>query len=190
MYKIWSSVLDGCSCSLCAKLDGSAVPLDEPFVVSGRSVLAPPLHEGCRCSLEYSERPAPAPMRDLDAYCRFAEIAKGSDDFFAAVNGYHAAVFFLRRLSGYSDAELDAAGISPSRSLSGELAAMIACQDAVVDAAIDRAHGRVVADAASLKTEKGRAARADQLLQLILSSQMLSPENYQHLRVVFEGVSV
>lgn len=190
MYKIWSSALDGCSCSLCAKLEGSAVLLDEPFEVAGRSVMAPPLHDGCRCVLAYEESPAPAALRDLDAYCRFASVAKTSADFFAAVNGYHAAVFFLRRLAGHSAAELEAAGLSPDHQLSGELASLVADQDAFVNGAIRRAYDRVVLDASGLKTERGRRSRVDQLLQLILSSQMLSPANYQYLRSVFEGVAV
>lgn len=190
MYKIWSSVLDGCSCSLCAKLEGSAALLDEPFEVAGRSVMAPPLHDGCRCALSYEESPAPAALRDLDAYCRFASVAKTSADFFAAVNGYHAAVFFLRRLAGRSPAELEAAGLSPDHQLSGELASLVADQDAFVNSAIRRAYDRVALDASGLKTERGRRSRVDQLLQLILSSQMLSPANYQYLRSVFEGVAV
>ena len=189
-YKIWSSAADGCSCSLCMKLEGTALPAGEPFVIAGRSVQAPPLHEGCRCALAYEDRLAPAPTRDLDAYCRFASIAKSSDDFFAAVNSYHAAVFFLRRLAGRSTAELESAGLSSSHLCSAELSSLVANQDDFVNEAILRAYNRVVVDASCLKTERGRRARVDQFVQLILSSQLLSPVNYQYLRSVFDGVTV
>ncbi len=189
-YKIWSSCMDGCSCSLCAKLEGTALPLDEPFIIAGRSVQAPPLHVGCRCALMYHEKPTPAPVRAFEAFISFLSIANESVDFFAAVNGYHAALFFLRRLSSCPDAELGAAGLKTSRSFEDELASLIANRDAIFNGAIARAYDRVVRDAASLKTEKGRRARVDRLLQLIASSQELSPANLQFIRSISEGVPV
>lgn len=189
-YKVWSSSMDGCSCSLCAKLEGVALPLDEPFVVAGRSVQAPPLHNGCRCSLLYMEKPAPASVRAFEAFISFLSIANESDDFFAAVNGYHAAEFFLRRLSEFPDSELGAAGLKSSRAFADDLASLVAGRDAAFNDAIRRAYERVAHDAASLKTERGRRARLDRLLQLIASSQELSPANYEYLRSLSEEVAV
>ncbi len=189
-YKIWSSSMDGCSCSLCSKLEGAALPIGDPFVIAGRSVQAPPLHNGCRCSLMYQEVPAPAPVRAFEAFISFLSIANESADFFAAVNGYHAAVFFLRRLSDFSDAELKSAGLKARRELAGDLASLVASRDAIFNGAIVRAYDRVSCDAASLKTEKGRLARVGRLLQLIASSQELSPINFQFLRSISERVLV
>lgn len=191
-YKVWSSSLDGCGCSLCARLEGTALPLNEPFVIAGRSVQAPPLHEECRCVLLYEENLKPAPYRDLEAFRSFAELANGSGDFIAAVNGYHSAVFFLERLSACSDAELSAAGLSASGSLKAKLQELLRNKDGVINGAIKRAHDRVVRDASELKTERGRRARMERSLQLILSSQELSAENYRFLRSVYEdeGVSM
>lgn len=189
-YKIWSSCMDSYSCSLCAKLEGTALPIDDPFVIAGRSVQAPPLHNGCRCSLMYQEKPAPPPVRAFEAFISFLSITNESVDFFAAVNGYHAAVFFLRRLSGYPDAELEAAGLKTSRLFEDELASLVANRDAIFNGAIARAYDRVSHDAASLKTEKGRRARVDRLLQLIASSQELSLVNLEYLRSISEGVPV
>ena len=189
-YKIWSSSMDGCSCSLCSKLEGAALPIGDPFVIAGRSVQTPPLHNGCRCSLLYLEKPAPAPVRAFESFISFLSIANESADFFAAVNGYHAAVFFLRRLSDFSDADLESAGLKGSRELAGDLASLVAGRDAIFNGAIARAYDRVSRDAASLKTEKGRRARVDRLLQLIASSQELSPVNFQFLHSISEGVLV
>ena len=189
-YKVWSSCMDGCSCSLCAKLEGAALPIDDPFVIAGRSVQAPPLHNGCRCSLMYQEKPAPAPMRAFEAFISFLSIANESDDFFAAVSGYQAAVFFLHRLLDFSDAELGSAGLKGRRELADDLAALVANRDAIFNGAIVRAHDRVSHDAASLKTERGRRARVDRLLQLITSSQELSPANLQFIRSISEGVPI
>jgi len=189
-YKIWSSSMDGCSCSLCSKLEGAVLPIGDPFVIAGRSVQAPPLHNGCRCSLLYLEKPAPAPVRAFEAFISFLSIANESADFFAAVNGYHAAVFFLRRLSEFPDAELEVAGLKRRRELTDELASLVAGRDALFNGAIQRAYDRVYRDAASLKTEKGRRARVDRLLQLIASSQELSSVNFQFMRSIFEGVPV
>jgi len=189
-YKIWSSCMDGCSCSLCSKLEGTALPLSESFAIAGRSVQAPPLHNGCRCSLLYLEKPAPAPVRAFDSFISFLSIANESVDFFAAVNGYHAAVFFLRRLSDFSDAELESAGLKGRRALADDLASLVAGRDALFNSAIQRAYDRVSHDAASLKTEKGRRARVDRLLQLIASSQELSPANLQFIRSISEEVRV
>ena len=166
------------------------MPIDDPFVIAGRSVQAPPLHNGCRCSLMYQEKPAPAPMRAFEAFISFLSIANESDDFFAAVNGHHTAVFFLRRLSDFLDAELQAAGLKTSRAFTDELASLVANRDAIFNGAIVRAHDRVSHDAASLKTERGRRARVDRLLQLITSSQELSPANLQFIRSISEGVPI
>jgi len=182
--------MDGCSCSLCAKLEGVALPLDEPFVIAGRSVQAPPLHNGCRCSLLYMEKPAPAPVRVFEAFISFLSIANESDDFFAAVNGYHAAEFFLRHLSEFQDGELWAADLKSSRAFADELASLVAGRDDAFNAAIKRAYDRVLRDAASLKTERGRRARLDRLLQLIASSQELSAANFEYVRSLSEEVAV
>lgn len=138
MVKVWSSAMDGCGCSLCARLEGTAVPLNEPFVITGRSVQEPPLHDGCRCALIYDESPKPASFRDFEAFRCFAGLANDSEDFFAAMSGYHAAVFFLRRLAERSDAELEAAGLAVRRSLSSDLASLVANRDGVVNGAILR----------------------------------------------------
>jgi hypothetical protein len=187
IYKIWSSALDGCDCSLCAKLEGTALPADDSFVVAGGSVQAPPLHEGCRCAVMYKDDRdlAPAPIRDLEAFRAFAAVANESVLFSASVNAYHASVFFLRRLSEYPDAELVAAGLSASAFLKDKYRELVANQDGVINGAILRAYKREVQDAAVLKTERGRKARLDLLLQLILSSQYLSPVNYEYLQKVF-----
>lgn len=44
----WDATMDRRTCAACDKLDGTEVPLGEPFD-SGD----PPLHPGCRCSVEY-----------------------------------------------------------------------------------------------------------------------------------------
>lgn len=189
-YKIWSSCMDGCSCSLCSTLEGAALPVDESFFVAGRYVSAPPLHEGCRCSLLFVGDVAPAPVRDLEAFCAFSSITNESADFYTAINGFNSAVFFMRRLAAYPDSELAAAGLKSSGAFRSDLNDLIGSRDALVGEAIRRAYGRVLREAASLKTERGKRARLNRFAQLLRSSHELSPADDQLLASLIGEVSV
>lgn len=188
-YKIWSSSLDGCSCSLCAKLEGTAVKYNEPFKIAGHSIMEPPLHDGCRCAVLYEENPKPQLRRDYDTFLSFAGIANDSDIFDLVVNSYFAALYFLQHLVDASPTELKAAGLSveDGASLHNQMINIQNHQDQIFNAAIKRAYDRELKEAQSLKTERGRKVRMDRLLQGIIGTQALSPANYEYLRDLFEG---
>ena len=188
-YKIWSSSLDGSSCSLCAKLEGTAVKINEPFKVAGHSVMEPPLHDGCRCAVLYEKDPESQLRRDYDTFLSFARIANDSDIFDSVVNSYFSAIFFLQRLVSSSPAELKAAGLSVDNgaSLYNQMINIQNHQDQIFNSAIKRAYDREQAQAQSLKTERGRKVRMDRLIQDIIGTQALSQANYEYLRELSEG---
>ncbi|MDR1630042.1 MAG: hypothetical protein LBS36_07520 [Oscillospiraceae bacterium] len=168
-------------------MEGTAVPVGAFFIINGRSVQGPPLHEDCRCGLVYEENPAPAPARDFEAFNLFYQISVSSEDFISSVNGYHTAVFFLQRLSSYSEPALCSAGMAPRSTLQSKLLTLMADQDNIINAAIKRVYDSVMREAKSLKTEKGKQTRLNRTLQLILYSQVLSPKNYEYLKIIFDS---
>jgi len=183
-YKVWSSGLDGCSCSLCAKLEGKAVKRNEPFVIAGRSVMEPPLHDDCRCALLYEEKPKPQLRRDYETFLSYASLANDSVIFSSAVNGYFAALYFLQKLTDASPYELKTAGLSVGNgaSLKAQMANIKNHQDQIFNAAIKRAYDREWHEVQSLKTERGREARMERFIQGIIATQALSPANHEFLR--------
>ena len=187
-YKVWSSSLDGFSCSLCAKLEGMAVRYDEPFIVAGRSVMAPPLHEGCRCTVLYERNPGPQLRRDYETFLSYAQTANDSDVFGAVVNSYFAALYFLKHLVDASPYDLKAAGLSIENgaSLRDQMRNIQNHRDEIFNAAIKRAYDREWHEAQSLKTEQGRKARMERFFQGIIATQALSPANYEYLRELYK----
>jgi len=187
--KIWSTALDGGSCSLCAKLQWTAVKHSQPFVFAGRSVMTPPLHDGCRCAIFYEENPKPQLRRDYDTFMSFAAIANDSDMFSAVVNSYFAALYFLQNLVDASPADLRAAGLSieSGASLRSQMDNIKNHQDDIFNAAIKRDYDRTWSDAQSLKTERGKKTRMDAFLQSVLSSQVLSDANQEYLYCLMKG---
>lgn len=183
-YKVWSSALDGHSCSLCAKLEGMTVRYDKPFVIAGHSVMAPPLYEGCRCTVLYERNPRPQLRRDYETFLSYAQIANDSDVFGAAVNSYFAALYFLERLADASPGALKVAGLSVENgaSLCDQLHNIQSHQDDIFNAAIKRAYDREWYEAQSLINERGRKARMERFLQGVIATQALSPANYEFLR--------
>lgn len=183
-YKVWSSSLDGFSCSLCAKLEGMTVRHDKPFIIAGHSVMAPPLHDGCRCAVLYEKSPKPQLRRDYETFLSYAQIANDSDVFSAVVNSYFAALYFLERLADASPSDLKMARLSVEggTSLRQQLRNIQNHQDEIFNAAIKRAYDRECHEAQSLKTERGRNARMERFLQGIIATQALSPANHEYLR--------
>lgn len=190
-YKMWSSSLDGCSCSLCAKLEGTAVKNNESFEIAGRSVMEPPLHDGCRCALLWVEESKLQPrlVRVHNAFVDYSKAASLSIDFQRFVSCFFAATYFMEQLAAASCEDLAAAGMPQNEfsNFADQLRAIQSRRDEIFNAAIKRAYNREMKEVQLLKTERGRKVRMDRLIQVITETQALSPANYEYLRDLFEG---
>lgn len=60
MFKIWSALLDGKTCSRCFEADGEIVELTAAFTHG-----TPPLHPHCRCVIEHILVPRPERLEDI-----------------------------------------------------------------------------------------------------------------------------
>ena len=185
-YKVWSSSVDGCCCSLCSKLEGTAVKLDEPFEVAGRVVQEPPLHDGCRCAVLFVDRSSLEPqlIRVHNAFIKFSNAASTSVDFQSFASCFFAAEYFLSQLAAASVSDLAAVGLSGEK-FKAQYRDLQLRRDQLFNAAIKRAYDYELKEAQTLKTNRGKKRRMDSLLQMILATQALSPANYEYLRKLF-----
>ncbi len=185
-YKMWASSVDGCSCSLCAKLEGTAVKCSEPFKIAGRSVMEPPLHDGCRCTLLWVKESnlEPRLVRTHNAFVSYSNAASRSLDFQSFANSFFASLYFLEQLASASRDDLAAAGMPQSElsNFAAQFRALQSRRDDIFNVAIQRAYDHEWKDSQSLKTELGRKNRMERLLQGIIASQALSPANYEYLK--------
>lgn len=188
-YKVWSSSVDGCSCSLCSKLEGTAVRLDEPFTVAGRIVQEPPLHDGCRCEVLLVDGSVLEPRlaRVYNAFIKFSNAASGSVIFSSFASCFFAAEYFLGQLASAPGADLVAAGMA-GNDFEAQFRDLQLCRDQLFNAAIKRAFDYERESSRLLKTERGRRARMDRWLQVVVASQDLTPANYEYLKELFSNV--
>lgn len=188
-YKVWASAVDGCSCSLCSKLEGSAVKLDEPFEIAGHIVQEPPLHGGCRCAVLFVDGSALEPrlIHVYNSFVKFSNVASTSADFQTFVSGFFAAEYFLGILASAPEADVIAAGFS-GENFTVQLRDLQFRRDHLFNMAIKRAFDRECENAKLLKSERGCRAQLDRWLQVVVGSQSLAPVNYEYLKELFSSV--
>jgi len=186
MFKVWSSSVDGCTCSLCAKLEGTAVKIDEVFHIAGHSVLDPPLHDDCRCTVAWVDESflEHRLVRIYKAFVNFSNAASSSFVFQQFVNCFFAAEYFLEQLASATAADLASAGLAQN-DFKSQLRDIRSRRDQLFNAALKRAYDHAWEDASKLKTKRGRKNRMELWLQGVLSSQVLSPANYEYLKELF-----
>ena len=205
MFKVWSSSADDCTCSLCAKLEGTAVRIDEVFEIAGHSVLEPPLHDGCRCAVAWVDESflEHRLVRVYEAFEKFSNAASSSLVFQQFITCFFAAEYFLEQLASASDADLALAGLAQLEQLASASDADLALaglaqndfkaqlrdirsrRDQIFNAALKRAYDHAWEEASQLKTERGRKNRMELWLQGVLASQALSPVNREYLKELF-----
>ncbi len=114
MFKVWSSSADDCTCSLCAKLDGTAVNIDEVFEIAGCSVMDPPLHDGCRCTVSWVDESflEHRLVRAYKSFVKFSNAASTSRVFQQFVACFFAAEYFLEQLASASCVDLASARLA------------------------------------------------------------------------------
>lgn len=89
MYKVWSAVLDGKTCSRCFAADGETIELHKAFAAPG-----PPLHPRCRCFIEHVIVPKPERLEDIAIdYALFKEELRDVIREKRAVSASHALSF-------------------------------------------------------------------------------------------------
>ena len=186
MFKVWSSSADDCTCSLCAKLEGAAVRIDEVFEIAGHSVLDPPLHNGCRCTVSWVDESflEHRLVRAYKAFEKFSNAASSSRVFQQFATCFFAAKYFLEQLASASDADLALAGLAQN-DFKAQLRDIRSRRDQIFNAALKRAYDHAWEDASQLKTERGRKNRMELWLQGVLASRALSPANYEYLKELF-----
>ena len=188
-YKVWSSSIDGCSCSLCSKLEGTAVTLDEPFKVGSRVIQEPPLHEGCRCAVMFVEKGALEPwlVRVNGAFVGFSNSASKASDFQSFISCFFAAEYFLTQLAAAPEDDLAAAGLLHN-DFKSQLQDLQLRRDQIFNIAIKRSFDHEREFCQSLKTERGRRTHMDQWIQIIVASHALAPVNYEYLKELFSQI--
>lgn len=186
MFKVWSSSADDCTCSLCAKLDGTAVNIDEVFEIAGCSVMDPPLHDGCRCTVSWVDESflEHRLVRAYKSFVKFSNAASTSRVFQQFVACFFAAEYFLEQLASASADELALTGLTQN-DFKAQLQDIRSRRDQLFNAALKRAYDHAWEDASQLKTERGRKNRMELWLQGVLSSQALSPVNREYLKELF-----
>lgn len=186
LFKVWSSSVDGSSCSLCAKLEGTAVKIDETFEIAGHSVLEPPLHDGCRCAVSWVDESflEHRLVRAYKAFEKFSNAASSSRVFQQFATCFFAAEYFLEQLASASADELALAGLAQN-DFKAQLRDIRSRRDQLFNAALKRAYDHAWEDASKLKTERGRKNRMELWLQGVLASQALFPANYEYLKELF-----
>lgn len=186
LFKVWSSSADDCTCSLCAKLEGTAVRIDEVFEIAGHSVLDPPLHEGCRCTISWVDESflERRLIRTYKAFVKFSNAASSSRVFQQFVNCFFAAEYFLEQLASASADELALTGLTQN-DFKAQLQDIRSRRDQLFNAALKRAYDHAWEDASKLKTECDRKNRMELWLQGVLASQALSPVNREYLKDLF-----
>jgi hypothetical protein len=186
MFKVWSSSADDCTCSLCAKLEGTAVRIDEVFEIAGHSVLEPPLHDGCRCAVAWVDESflEHRLVRVYEAFVKFSNAASSSLVFQQFITCFFAAEYFLEQLASASDADLALAGLAQN-DFKAQLRDIRSRRDQIFNAALKRAYDHAWEEASQLKTERGRKNRMELWLQGVLTSRALSPANYEYLKELF-----
>ena len=186
MFKVWSSSADDCTCSLCAKLEGAAVRIDEVFEIAGHSVLDPPLHNGCRCTVSWVDESflEHRLVRAYKAFEKFSNAASSSRVFQQFATCFFAAEYFLEQLASATAADLASAGLAQN-DFKSQLRDIRSRRDQLFNAALKRAYDHAWEDASKLKTKRGRKNRMELWLQGVLSSQVLSPANYEYLKELF-----
>jgi hypothetical protein len=186
MFKVWSSSADDCTCSLCAKLEGTAVRIDEVFEIAGHSVLEPPLHDGCRCAVAWVDESflEHRLVRVYEAFEKFSNAASSSLVFQQFITCFFAAEYFLEQLASASDADLALAGLAQN-DFKAQLRDIRSRRDQIFNAALKRAYDHAWEEASQLKTERGRKNRMELWLQGVLASRALSPANYEYLKELF-----
>ncbi|MCX7773056.1 MAG: phage head morphogenesis protein [Clostridia bacterium] len=188
VFKVWSSSADDCTCSLCAKLEGTAVKFDEVFEIAGRSVMDPPLHDGCRCRVSWVDESLLEPrlVRAYKAFEKFSYAASRSQAFQQFVTCFYAAQYFLEQLASASDDDLALSGLSQT-DFKAQLRDIQSHRDQIFNAALKRAYDHAWGEAKLLKTELGRRSRMERWLQGVLASQALSSVNLEYLKELFPG---
>ena len=186
MFKVWSSSADDYTCSLCAKLEGTAVRIDEVFEIVGHSVLEPPLHDGCRCAVAWVDESflEHRLVRVYEAFEKFSNAASSSLVFQQFITCFFAAEYFLEQLASASDADLALAGLAQN-DFKAQLRDIRSRRDQIFNAALKRAYDHAWEEASQLKTERGRKNRMELWLQGVLASQALSPVNREYLKDLF-----
>ena len=186
MFKVWSSSADDCTCSLCAKLEGTAVRIDEVFEIAGHSVLEPPLHDGCRCAVAWVDESflEHRLVRVYEAFEKFSNAASSSLVFQQFITCFFAAEYFLEQLASASNADLALAGLAQN-DFKAQLRDIRSRRDQIFNAALKRAYDHAWEEASQLKTERGRKNRMELWLQGVLASRALSPANYEYLKELF-----
>jgi len=186
MFKVWSSSADDYTCSLCAKLEGTAVRIDEVFEIAGHSVLDPPLHDGCRCTISWVDESflEHRLVRLYKAFVKFSNAASSSHVFQQFITCFFAAEYFLEKLASAPAADLVSAGLAQN-DFKAQLQDIRSRRDQLFNAALKRAYDHAWEDASKLKTEHERKNRMELWRQGVLASQALSPVNREYLKELF-----
>lgn len=188
-YKVWTTCMDGHSCSECVRLEGTAVPMNASFCVGNRYIKTPPLHKGCRCTLLYVEEDALEHdlRRAYNSFLAFSNMANDSIDVHAAVSGYFGSLYFLEKIISAPAKEFHSAGLRlpAGYDLKQQLSVIKEHKDQIFNQAIKRAYDDTVSKSSKLKTEKGKQERLQRLKSEILAEgSVLSSVNVEFLNAL------
>lgn len=125
-----------------------------------------------------------------NCYNSFVENSNAASESFVFnyfVSCYFAAEYSLGQLAAAPEYDLAVAGLLHN-DFKSQLRDLQLRRDHIFNIAIKRSFDHEWEFCQSLKTERGRRARMDQWIQIIVASQALAPANYEYLKELFSQI--
>lgn len=124
-------------------------------------------------------------LRKIEIMNDCVALVNDSCNFSTVSSRYNLLITTLSDLAVFTDEDLRAVGVEPSKPFRETLSEVQKKKDTIFNQAIKRAYDDTVVKAAELKTEKGRRARLDKFKEEVLNSGVLSENNIVYLESLF-----
>lgn len=163
MKKVWSVGSLERTCPDCLRLEGMALEMDEKFTSGDTSVLYPPLHEGCRCVLQYVEpdrlKDYSEIQRNISLIKRCTEYLENNTSVYEVYEKYTVLLETMEKVLHDSGSPSDEESVLFLSELPDKYNYLVTHKVETFNAAIDRQYRWEVSDALSLKTARGKTNR-------------------------------
>lgn len=185
--KIWSTAGVANVCRDCLRLEGTMIDMDKKFKSGRKSVLIPPLHDGCRCVVMY-ESPdsklvknySPA-KRELELQTKCLEYLKNTSLIYDAIKKYFVLIESLDRLAKYSEDDLNKVKLS-RKAVKEMKANVINNKVNIFNGVIEREYQYQAKDVETLKTNRGKINRMKKLCDSLIDYPNLPYESVNYAK--------
>ena len=190
MKKVWSVGSLERTCPDCLRLEGMALGMDEKFTSGDASVLYPPLHDGCRCVLKYIEPDRlenySEPHRNMTLIEKCAAYIKNSSSVYEVYEKYTVLLEVMEKMLHDSKSPPDEESILFLSELPNKYNYLVEHKVETFNDAIERQYTLEVADASTLKTERGRRNRVKRFYESV-AELPLPEESIAYARALYEN---